>query len=800
MPDQENLDFESQPTPGESAHDDQAEHIEEILSLVTGDYTADQIQVLEGLEAVRKRPGMYVGDNGKRGLHQMFREVIDNSVDEALAGHCSEINIIIHADNSVEVTDNGRGIPVGMHEKMGVSALQVVMTVLHAGGKFGGGGYKTAGGLHGVGVSCTNALSTWLIATVRRNGHVWQQRYEKGVPTGPVEDLGTIKKVKGVSDLTASLWNGETGTSVHWLADPTVLNETEYDIHLFKTRIRELAYLNSGVRFEFVDEADSENSETFHYSRGIPQLVEDLNVGKDVLHNVIYFKRQKEGSEIEVALQYHAGYSDTLLAFSNNIHNPDGGTHVSGFNAAVTRVINAYARRMNFLKEKDNNFSSDDVSDGLTAVISLRLENPSYNSQDKVKLVTPEVQGLTNSLVGDGLNTFFEENPATAKRIIEKAIVAQRAREAARKAAENIRRSSSMDSFGLPGKLSDCVSKDAAKCELFLVEGDSAGGSAKGARDRITQAVLPLRGKILNVERARLDKALDNTEIQSLIAALGVGFDLTLGRGDGDLNGDADQPDLAFAAVETDVEPAIDTFTEIEPEEGADEEPTIAGDAPAMEDDEIDELVGVAVDHENGKAALVVNPKLGISASDPEFVFTGPMGGAARGKGKKNERERDVQFDISKLRYHKIVIMTDADVDGEHIRTLLLTFFYRYMKPLVAQGYVYLAQPPLFVVKVGSNERHYAMSEKERDEIIKSLKKKDFSVTRFKGLGEMNAEDLEDTTMNPTNRKLLQVFLDPQSQQEVEMMFSRLMGEKVEPRREFIEAHAKQALNVDWHY
>ena len=414
-----------------------------------------------------------------------------------------------------------------------------------------------------------------------------------------------------------------------------------------------------------------------------------------------------------------------MLAFSNNIHNPDGGTHVSGFNTALTRVVNTYAKRMGFLKEKDNNFTSDDITDGLTAVISLRLSNPSYNSQDKVKLVTPEVQGLTNSLVGDGLNQFFDENPSIAKRIMDKAVIAQRAREAARKAAESIRRGNAMDSFGLPGKLSDCVSKDAIHCELFLVEGDSAGGSAKSARDRMTQAVLPLRGKILNVERARLDKALDNEEIKSLIAALGVGIDLTMGKG-------------------------------------------------SLRSDEEEQL---------------------------EFEMTiGSSNGAARKKENKDGREREIMFDITKLRYSKIIIMTDADVDGEHIRTLLLTFFYRYMKPLVAAGNIYLAQPPLFVVKVGNNERHYAMTEQERDEIIKSLKKKNFSVTRFKGLGEMNAEDLEDTTMAPANRRLVQVKLDPAYEMDIERMFSRLMGEKVEPRREFIEAHAKLVDNVDWHY
>jgi len=697
--------------------DDQEQHIEKILKKVEGGYNADQIQVLEGLEAVRKRPGMYVGDNGKRGLHQMFREVIDNSVDEALAGHCDRIVVKLHADNSMSVEDNGRGIPVGIHAKMGVSALQVVMTVLHAGGKFGGesSGYKTAGGLHGVGVSCTNALSTWMETTVKRNGNLYFQRYEQGRPVEPVKEIG---KAEG------------TGTIQHWMADPTILTESEYDVHIFKTRMRELAYLNPRVCFEFIDEQDPEEDETFHFQRGIPQLVEDVNDGKDALHPVIYFKRQKEGTEVEVALQYTDAYTTTVLAFSNNIYNPDGGTHVSGFNAAMTRAINAYARKMGFLKEKDNNFTSDDVAEGLTAVISLRLENPSYNSQDKVKLVTPEVQGLTNSLVGDGLTTFFEENPAMAKRIMDKAVTAQRAREAARKAAESIRRGSAMDSFGLPGKLTDCRSKDASKCEIFLVEGDSAGGSAKQARDRETQAVLPLRGKILNVERARIDKALDNEEIKALISALGVGIDLTLGRGE-EADDDDDQPVL---------------------------------DMPSG--------------NGNGKAYTLATTE----------------------KSKKKEKEREVEFDITKLRYAKIIIMTDADVDGEHIRTLLLTFFYRYMKPLITAGHVYLAQPPLFVVKVGNNERHYAMSEKERDEILKNVKRKNPMVTRFKGLGEMNAEDLEETTMSPDGRKLVQIKLDPAYGAEIEAMFSRLMGEKVEPRRDFIEKHAKQAHNVDWHY
>ena len=685
--------------------EDQAAIIDELAGRVDGDYDAAQIQVLEGLEAVRKRPGMYVGDNGKRGLHQLFREVIDNSVDEALAGHCDHIKVTMFEDGSIGCEDNGRGIPVDKHPKMGVSALQVVMTVLHAGGKFGGdnSGYKTSGGLHGVGVSCTNALSEWMETTVKRNGKIYRQRFERGIPQYEVKEIGTVD-------------DESTGTAQRWMPDSTVLTETLHDNHIITTRMRELAYLNPKVKFEFVNEIDPATSEVFFFQRGIPQLVEDLNEGKETLHNVIHFKRVRETSEIEVALQYHDGYNMTTLAFTNNIHNPDGGTHVSGFNTALTRTINAYAKKMNFLKEKDNNLQNDDVTDGLTVVISLRIGDPSYNSQDKVKLVTPEVQGLTNSLVGEGLMTFFEENPNIARRIVDKGILAQRAREAARKAMESVRRSSSMDSFGLPGKLSDCVSKDAAKCEIFLVEGDSAGGSAKGARDRLTQAILPLRGKILNVERARIDKALDNEEIKAIISALGVGIDLSLGRNTN--NADQDQEELEFTTK----------------------------------------------------------------------------------KKERDPKEREVQFDLSKLRYHKVVIMTDADVDGEHIRTLLLTFFYRYMKPLVMAGHIYLAHPPFFVVKVGANERHYAMTEEERDEIIRSLKKKSYSVTRFKGLGEMNADDLEDTTMAPDKRRLIQVSYKPEFEAEIEMMFSRLMGEKVEPRREFIERHAKEALNVDWHY
>ncbi len=696
-----------------------------IASKVENEYTADSIQVLEGLEAVRKRPGMYVGDNGRKGLHQMFREVVDNSVDEALAGYCDTISVQLFKDGSISIEDNGRGIPVDTHKKMGVSTLQVVMTVLHAGGKFGGEGtgYKVSGGLHGVGVSCTNALSEWLIATVKRDGKSYQQRYERGIP---VTEVTVIGKSTG------------TGTTIHWKPDSEVLTDTNHDSHILKNRLKELAYLNPSVTFHYVDEQHPENTETFFFERGIVQLVEDMNASKDTIHRKIaYFKRVKETYEMEVALQYHDGYNQTVLAFSNNIHQPDGGTHVSGFSMALTRVLNQYARKMGFLKEKDKNFTSDDVADGLTAVIALKLGNPSYNSQDKVKLVTPEVQGMANSLVGDGLTTFLEENPQDARRIIDKAVIAQRAREAARKAAETVKRQNSMDTFGLPGKLADCVSKEVEKCELFLVEGDSAGGSAKGARDRVTQAILPLRGKILNVERARIDKALDNEEIKALIAALGIGIDISLGRR---------QETMDITPLPDDIETSI-------------------------------------------------------GGSD-DIITEGPGPKNGNGKPHSKEKEKETHFDLSKLRYGKVIIITDADVDGEHIRTLLLTFFYRYMRPLVEAGRIYLAQPPLYVIKIGNNERYYCLDETERDAMIKEhKKKKNLTIGRFKGLGEMNPEELEETTMNPSKRRLSQVVLDNEFEMEIELMFSTLMGDKVEPRRNFIEKHAREALDaVDWHY
>ncbi len=667
----------------------EATDADKLTKKVEGTYDASSITVLEGLEAVRRRPGMYVGDNGKKGLHQMFREALDAGVDEAMAGHCDTIKVRLYRDGSISVADNGRGIPVDKHEKEGVSALQVIMTKLHAGGKFGdGGGYKVSGGLHGVGISCTNALSAWLVSSVMRDGKVYRQRYERGVPVTEVTEVAKSK---------------ETGTIQHWKPDEEALTVIDHDYHIIKRRMKEIAYLNPKVTLDFSDENDAEHNEVYYFEKGIVQLVEDQNESEDAVHKPIYFHRVREDMELEVALQYNTGFHTNILAYCNNIHQPDGGTHVSGFGQALTRVINSYARKMNLLKEKDRNFTADDVAEGVTAVIALKIQNPSYNSQDKVKLVTPEVQGATNSLVGDGLATYLEENPAVAKRIVDKSMLAQQAREAARKAAEAVKRSSAMESFGLPGKLSDCVSKDPAACELFIVEGESAGGTVKGARDRMTQALLPLKGKILNVERARIDKALDNDEIKSLIAALGAGVDIHTSR-----------------------------VTDVEGEE--------------------------------------------------------PQNGSSE------------HFDIGKLRYHKVIIMTDADVDGEHIRTLLLTFFYRYMKPIITQGYLYFAQPPLYVIRAGKDERYYASTAEERDEILKTIKKKNPTVSRFKGLGEMNSEELEDTTMNPESRSLVKVGYDKEFDSDVEAMFMRLMGDKVEPRREFIMKHARQAADLDWHY
>ncbi len=647
---------------------------------VEGEYTAQQLTVLKGLEAVRKRPAMYIGDTGPRGLHHLFVEVLDNSVDEALAGHCDHIDVILHADQSVSVIDNGRGIPVDIHPEVGLPGVEVVMTMLHAGGKFGGGGYRVSGGLHGVGVSVVNALSEWLEVEVARDGYLYYQKFERGVPVAP------LKKVKPTT---------KRGTKVRFLADREIFGDYRYDPNIFIKRLRELAYLNPNVTFTFTDELNGKPKQVFRYTKGIAALVEALNENKDPIHKVVYFRNAREDTEVEVALQYHTGYQETLLSYANNIHTVEGGTHLTGFKTALTRVINQYARKMNILKEKDANFSGDDVLEGLTAVIAVKLLHPQFEGQTKTKLGNLEIQGLVNSIVGEAFSEYLERNPSVARKIIEKALTAQRAREAARRAAELVKRQSALDSGSLPGKLADCTERDPSKCELFLVEGDSAGGSAKMGRDRRFQAVLPLRGKILNVEKARLDKALENEEIRALITALGTGISL-------DSNGS-----------------------------------TSSG-------------------------------------------------------------ESDSRFDISKLRYHRIVIMSDADVDGEHIRTLLLTFFFRYMRPLIEAGHIYIAQPPLFRVRVGKDEQYYAQDEQELEQILKRIKKKNVQVTRFKGLGEMNAEDLADTTMNPEKRVIVQVRLE--DAMEAERIFTTLMGDKVEPRRQFIEEHAKEVTDIDWHF
>jgi DNA gyrase subunit B len=656
---------------------------------VESDYTSENIQVLEGLEAVRQRPSMYIGDTSSRGLHHLFNEVLDNSIDEALAGHCDRIVCTLHSDNSLSVQDNGRGIPVDIHEKYGVSALQIVMCTLHAGGKFGGGGYHVSGGLHGVGVSCVNALSEWCEVTVDRDGKTYYQKYERGVPVADVKQTGTTKR---------------RGTTTRWMADATIFETTEYDPKRFKERIRELAYLNPVVEFVFQSEQNPEDDEVFHFKDGIKALVEDINEAHEVLHKTIFFRKQRDDIEVEAALQYHSGYKETLLSFANNINTIEGGTHATGAKTALTRAINAYARKMNILKEKEANFIGEDVRGGLTMVLAVKLLHPQFEGQTKTKLGNSEVEGIVNSAIGEALGEFFDENPAVAKRIVEKSIIEQRAREAAKKAAEAVKRSGAVESYGLAGKLSDCIEKDPTKTELFIVEGDSAGGNAKGARDRRFQAVLPIKGKILNVERARVDKALDNEEIKALISSLGTGIDYSIGRV-----------------------------------------------------------------HEDGE----------------------------EGGGRNGNVEG---FDITKLRYGKIVILTDADVDGEHIRTLLLTFFYNYMRPLLESGNVYLAKPPLFTITAGKDERFYAQTEDERDDIIKNLKKKEYRITRFKGLGEMQAEELEETAMRPDSRTLVQITFDKESDAEVTKVFSTLMGDKVEPRREFIERHAKEVTDLDWHY
>ena len=677
------------------------QEIEEHTAPDSPQYDADNLQVLKGLEAVRMRPGMYIGDTTSRGLHHLFTEVVDNSIDEHLAGFCDRIDVILKCDNSVVVVDNGRGIPTGINTETGLSGVEVAMTMLHAGGKFGGGGYKVSGGLHGVGVSAVNALSEWCEVRVSRDGELYYQRYERGVPCAPL-------KVIGKSDTA--------GTTTSFLADYEIFGEVKYHPEIFISRLRELAYLNKGLTIVFTNEfaeTEEERVKVFHFKHGIAEFVEHLNRNKTPLHKVVYFGGEREDTSVEVALQYNESFQENILTYANNIHTQEGGTHLSGFKTALTRVINNYARKANMLKEKDPNLQGDDVREGLAAVISVKIVSPQFEGQTKTKLGNGEVDGIVNSIVGEKLSEFLEENPTGAKRVIDKALTAHRAREAARKAADMVKRQSAMESASLPGKLADCIERDASKCELFIVEGQSAGGSAKLGRDRRHQAILPLRGKILNVEKARMDRALENEEIKSLVAAIGTGITHS------SMDSDSDDGELDFGEE-------LDTETK---------------------------------------------------------------------NGKKNGNTPT--FDITKLRYDRIIIMTDADVDGSHIATLLLTFFFRYMKPLVEGGHIYLAQPPFYRIKAGKDKIFYAKDDEARDEILRTLgTKKDVVVTRFKGLGEMDAVDLADTTMKIEMRTMTQVTVEDAVA--ADEMFTILLGDHVEPRKAFIEEHAKEVVNVDW--
>ncbi len=634
------------------------------------EYGGDQIQILEGLEAVRKRPGMYIGSTSARGLHHLVYEIVDNAVDEALAGFCSEIEVIINKGNSITVKDNGRGIPVDINHKAGKPAVEVVFTVLHAGGKFGGGGYKVSGGLHGVGASVVNALSNWLEVEVRRGGKVYKQRYERGTTMYELKEIGTC-------DIE------HTGSRVDFLPDDTIFEETVFDYDTLKTRLREMAFLTKGLKISLTDDRGEEPvKNVFHYEGGIKEFVTYLNKSKESLYpDIIYCEGTKDNVEVEVALQHNDSYNESTFSFVNNITTPEGGTHLAGFRNALTKTFNNYAKANKILKDTDPSLSGDDIREGLTAIISVKIEEPQFEGQTKQKLGNSEARGAVDSIVSEQLTYFLEQNPAVAKVICEKSLLAQRAREAARKARDLTRRKTALEGSALPGKLADCSDKDPKNCEIYIVEGDAAGGSAKTARSRATQAILPLRGKILNVEKARLDKIYGNAEIKAMITAFGTGI------------------------------------------------------------------------HED--------------------------------------------FDISKLRYHKIIIMTDADVDGAHISTLLLTFLYRFMPELIKQGYVYLAQPPLY--KIVKNKRvWYAYSDEGLNKILVEIgRDSNNKIQRYKALGEMDAEQLWETTMDPERRILKRVMMDEDASSEIDLTFTTLMGDKVEPRREFIEANAKYVQNLD---
>ncbi len=634
------------------------------------EYGGDQIQILEGLEAVRKRPGMYIGSTSSRGLHHLVYEIVDNAVDEALAGFCSEINVDINEGNTITVTDNGRGIPVDINHKAGKPAVEVVFTILHAGGKFGGGGYKVSGGLHGVGASVVNALSNWLEVQVCRDGHIYQQRYERGK---------TMYPLKVVGDCPAE----QTGTKVTFSPDGSIFEETVYDYDVLRQRLREMAFLTKNLRIVLNDKREGqERSETFHYEGGIKEFVQYLNKSKEALYdNVIYCEGERDGVYVEVAMQHNDSYNESTFSFVNNITTPEGGTHLAGFRNALTKTFNSYAKANKLVKENEAALSGEDIREGLTAIISVKISEPQFEGQTKQKLGNSEARGAVDSVVSEQLTYFLEQNPTVAKTICEKSLLAQRAREAARKARDLTRRKTALEGMSLPGKLADCSDKDPKNCEIYIVEGDSAGGSAKTARSRATQAILPLRGKILNVEKARLDKIYGNAEIKAMITAFGTGI------------------------------------------------------------------------HED--------------------------------------------FDITKLRYHKIIIMTDADVDGAHISTLLLTFLYRFMPELIKQGYVYLAQPPLY--KLEKNKKvWYAYSDEQLNAILAEVGRDSSNkIQRYKGLGEMDAEQLWETTMDPEKRILRRVTMDEAATAEIDLTFTTLMGDKVEPRRDFIEANAKYVENLD---
>lgn len=637
---------------------------------MNAEYGADQIQILEGLEAVRKRPGMYIGSTSSRGLHHLVYEIVDNSVDEALAGYCDKIEVTINENNSITVIDNGRGIPIGINHKAGIPAVEVVFTILHAGGKFGGGGYKVSGGLHGVGASVVNALSKWLEVNIFSEGKIYKQRYEKGHVVQKLEVIGECPVEK-------------TGTMVTFLPDDTIFEETVYDFDVLKQRLREMAFLTKNLKIILIDKREEEeNIKEFHYEGGIKEFVTYLNKSKTPLYNdVLYFEGKKENIYVEVAMQHNDSYNESIFSFVNNITTPEGGTHLTGYRNAITKTFNDYARKMKLLKDSEPNLSGDDIREGLTAIISIKIEDPQFEGQTKQKLGNSEARGAVDSIVSEQLTYYLELNPTIAKMICEKSLLAQRAREAARKARDLTRRKTALEGMSLPGKLADCSDKDPKNCEIYIVEGNSAGGSAKTARSRNNQAILPLRGKILNVEKARLDRIYANEEIKAMITAFGTGI------------------------------------------------------------------------HDD--------------------------------------------FDISKLRYHKIIIMTDADVDGAHISTLLLTFLYRFMPGLIKDGHVYLAQPPLY--KLEKNKKiWYAYSDKELNNILEEVgRDQNNRINRYKGLGEMNAEQLWETTMDPERRVLLRVTMNDEASSEIDLTFTTLMGDKVEPRREFIEENAKYVRNLD---